>query len=198
MQQNQSLRTNENLVKISLKTDLRKILAYVQYLLKKKELDFVVLSGLDRAIKRVIVVAEIMKVKMPNLHQVNVIDHVIFKNNEGEVFLPKMEITLSHLEPAIKTYGYQAPYTNDQLKNIKVCKMEGKSKEDKANKSFQLKRYSFYKKKSKIFFQNGKKPKGRKSTTHSSIDYKNSSTNTSIGTPISNRQSVNKVFYLKI
>ena len=188
---------NEHLVKISLKTNIKSIINYSNYLLKKKDLKYITLSGLNNAIKRVIIVAEIMKVKVQNLHQMTKIDSVVFVNKDNQTIMPRMEITLSKFEPIKKEYGYQGPYSIEQISLIKSFKV-GNKENNNLNKSFQIKRYSFYKKNNKNLKQIKKNKKKLINHSSNSIDLKNSTPNTSFGTPISNKDSGKKVFYFKI
>jgi len=195
MQELNSL-TNENLVKISLKTDVRNIIKYAVYLLKKRGLDYIVLSGLNQAITRVVLVAEIVKIKIPGLHQINSISNMSFPDKEYLTVLPKMEITLSKIEISKDHYGYQAPYSLEHIKLVKSFKIIRKSNNN-LNKSFQLKRFSYYKKSNKLTFK-GHSKLCRRETINKSIDQNLISSNTSIGTPISIKKSQRKVFYFKI
>jgi hypothetical protein len=195
MQELNSL-TNENLVKISLKSDVRNIIKYAVYLLKKKGLDYIVLSGLNQAITRVIFVAETVKVQIPGLHQINCISNMSFPDKDYLIVLPKMEITLSKIEMSRNHYGYQAPYSLEHIKLVKSVKIKKKSKNN-LNKSFQLKRFSYYMKSNKLTLK-GHSKLCKRDTINNSTDKKLTSSNTSIGTPISIKKSDRKVFYFKI
>ena len=119
---------NENLVKISARTNVKGVIRYIVELFKTKNFDFVQISGLNQAISHVVLVAEVVKTQVLGLHQVNTIDCLILNSTENtggkEEYIrrtPKLEIILSKNEPKVKTSGYQKPYSESEIKNI-LCK----------------------------------------------------------------------------
>ena len=77
------------------------------------------ISGLNKAIKKVVLITEIVKSKIPGLHQINEINTLYKQNNEinqndisNENGMPRMSIKLTFVEPSEEeknNMGYQRP-----------------------------------------------------------------------------------------
>jgi DNA-binding protein len=121
--QNQQNRENENIVRLSSRSNVRGVIKYIVDLFNSNRHDFVTISGLNQAISNVVLVAEVIKTQIPGLHQTNTIDCVVMttdrQGNEGvERRTPKLEIVLARTEPTNKTNGYQRPYTQQEVQAI--------------------------------------------------------------------------------
>lgn len=134
--QSQILNTNENEnilnnlkerkpIKISLDTNVKNSISAIVDYLDKEFNDTVYLTGLNFAISKVILIAEIVKIKIKNLHQINNMDCLIANNSfklnkspdEGDnKMIPKFEILLTKIEPIEKSLGYQRPLTDQEIK----------------------------------------------------------------------------------
>jgi hypothetical protein len=88
-------------------------------LLTKKNYDTIIISGLNKAIKKVVLITEIIKSKIPGLHQLNEINSIYKQNSNGinneinnENAMPRMSIKLTFVEPSQEeknNMGYQRP-----------------------------------------------------------------------------------------
>ena len=121
--ENTQNRQNENLVKISTKTNVRAVIRYIVDLFNTKNHDIVTISGLNQAISNVVLVAEVVKTQILGLHQVNTIVCIVMNseeegNDDIQRRTPKLEIILSRSEPKVKTSGYQKPYSESEIKTI--------------------------------------------------------------------------------
>ena len=63
-----------NEIKISELTDVHETIDFIMELLTKKNYETIVISGLNKAIKKVVLITEIIKSKIPGLHQINEIN----------------------------------------------------------------------------------------------------------------------------
>ena len=108
-----------NEIKISELTDVHETIDFIMELFTKKNYQTIIISGLNKAIKKVVLITEIIKSKIPGLHQLNEINS-IFKqgnndiNNEinNENAMPRMSIKLTFIEPTEEeknNMGYQRP-----------------------------------------------------------------------------------------
>ena len=108
-----------NEIKISELTDVHETIDFIMELFTKKNYQTIIISGLNKAIKKVVLITEIIKSKIPGLHQLNEINS-IFKqgnndiNNEinNENAMPRMSIKLTFIEPSQEeknNMGYQKP-----------------------------------------------------------------------------------------
>ena len=108
-----------NEIKISELTDVHETIDFIMELFTKKNYETIIISGLNKAIKKVVLITEIIKSKIPGLHQLNEINS-IFKqgnndiNNEinNENAMPRMSIKLTFVEPSHEeknNMGYQRP-----------------------------------------------------------------------------------------
>lgn len=112
-------------IKISLDTNVKNTISSIVDYLEKDENETVYLTGLNFAISKVILIAEIVKIKIRNLHQINNMDCLIANNSykinkesdEGDIKrIPKFEIILTKKEPLEKGFGYQSPLTDEEIK----------------------------------------------------------------------------------
>ena len=127
-ERNQQNRENENIVRLSTRSNVRGVIKYIVDLFNSNKHDFVQISGLNQAISNVVLVAEVIKTQIAGLHQTNTIDCVVMntdrQGNEGvERRTPKLEIVLSKTEPTNKTNGYQRPYTQSEVQAI-LCNIK--------------------------------------------------------------------------
>ena len=108
-----------NEIKISELTNVHETIDFIMELFTKKNYQTIIISGLNKAIKKVVLITEIIKSKIPGLHQLNEINS-IFKqgnndiNNEinNENAMPRMSIKLTFIEPSQEeknNMGYQRP-----------------------------------------------------------------------------------------
>ena len=108
-----------NEIKISELTNVHETIDFIMELFTKKNYQTIIISGLNKAIKKVVLITEIIKSKIPGLHQLNEINS-IFKqgnndiNNEinNENAMPRMSIKLTFIEPTEEeknNMGYQRP-----------------------------------------------------------------------------------------
>ena len=58
-----------NEIKISENTDVHETIDFIMNLFNYKNYDTIIISGLNKAIKKVVLIAEIIKTKIPGLHQ---------------------------------------------------------------------------------------------------------------------------------
>ena len=108
-----------NEIKISELTDVHETIDFIMELFTKKNYDTIIISGLNKAIKKVVLITEIIKSKIPGLHQLNEINSIYKQNNNGinneinnENAMPRMSIKLTFVEPSQEeknNMGYQRP-----------------------------------------------------------------------------------------
>ena len=109
-----------NEIKISELTDVHETIDFIIELFTKKNYETIIISGLNKAIKKVVLITEIIKSKIPGLHQINEINSLYKQNSIGvnndeisnEIAMPRMSIKLTFIEPneVEKNYlGYQRP-----------------------------------------------------------------------------------------
>ena len=108
-----------NEIKISELTDVHETIDFIMELFTKKNYDTIIISGLNKAIKKVVLITEIIKSKIPGLHQLNEINSIYKQNNNGinneinnENAMPRMSIKLTFIEPSQEeknNMGYQRP-----------------------------------------------------------------------------------------
>ena len=109
-----------NEIKISELTDVHETIDFIIELFTKKNYETIIISGLNKAIKKVVLITEIIKSKIPGLHQINEINSLYKQNSIGinndeisnEIAMPRMSIKLTFIEPneEEKNYlGYQRP-----------------------------------------------------------------------------------------
>lgn len=108
-----------NEIKISELTDVHETIDFIMELFTKKNYETIIISGLNKAIKKVVLITEIIKSKIPGLHQLNEINSIYKQNNNGinneinnENAMPRMSIKLTFVEPSQEeknNMGYQRP-----------------------------------------------------------------------------------------
>ena len=109
-----------NEIKISELTDVHETIDFIMELFTKKNYDTIIISGLNKAIKKVVLITEIIKSKIPGLHQLNEINSIYKQNNNNginneinnENAMPRMSIKLTFIEPSQEeknNMGYQRP-----------------------------------------------------------------------------------------
>ena len=70
-----------NEIKISENTDVHETIDFIMNLLTNKNYETIIISGLNKAIKKVVLITEIIKIKIPGLHQINEINCLNRLNN---------------------------------------------------------------------------------------------------------------------
>ena len=109
-----------NEIKISELTDVHETIDFIIELFTKKHYETIIISGLNKSIKKVVLITEIIKSKIPGLHQINEINSLYKQNNNGinndeinnENAMPRMSIKLTFIEPSQEeknNMGYQRP-----------------------------------------------------------------------------------------
>ena len=108
-----------NEIKISELTDVHETIDFIMELFTKKNYQTIIISGLNKAIKRVVLITEIIKSKIPGLHQLNEINSIFKQGNNdinndinNENAMPRMSIKLTFIEPTEEeknNMGYQRP-----------------------------------------------------------------------------------------
>ena len=117
-----------NEIKISENTDVHETIDFIMNLFTIKNYETIIISGLNNAIKKVVLIAEIIKIKIPGLHQLNEINclnkinnNEIKYNNNSEIesniinddkIIPRLSIKLTFIEPSKEekeNLGYQKP-----------------------------------------------------------------------------------------
>ena len=115
-----------NEIKISELTDVHETIDFIMNLLTNKNYETVIISGLNKSIKKVVLIVEIIKIKIPGLHQINEINclnkiNYNEENNENykengminnEKIIPRLSIKLTFKEPSKEEkekLGYQKP-----------------------------------------------------------------------------------------
>ena len=108
-----------NEIKISELTDVHETIDFIMELFTKKNYDTIIISGLNKAIKKVVLITEIIKSKIPGLHQLNEINSIYKQSSNGinneinnENAMPRMSIKLTFIEPSQEeknNMGYQRP-----------------------------------------------------------------------------------------
>lgn len=119
-------------VKISYDTNVKKAIDYVIDMIENKQIESVKLIGLSQAITKVILIVEVVKARIKNLHQINYIDCLIAKDkydSSKDKNVPKIEIVLTTKEPLEKGDGYQMPLNENEFKRLCEIKSEGEEKE---------------------------------------------------------------------
>ena len=117
----------DNEIKISESTDVHETIDFIMNLLLKKNYETIIISGLNKAIKKVVLIAEIIKIKIPGLFQINEINSLnkIISNEidnkidddtdniiNNEQMIPRLSIKLTFIEPSKEEkekLGYQKP-----------------------------------------------------------------------------------------
>ena len=74
-----------NEIKISELTDVHETIDFIMELFTKKNYDTIIISGLNKAIKKVVLITEIIKSKIPGLHPLNEINSIYKQNNNNGI-----------------------------------------------------------------------------------------------------------------
>ena len=130
-----------NEIKISELTDVHETIDFIIELFTKKNYETIIISGLNKAIKKVVLITEIIKSKIPGLHQINEINSLYKQNSIGinndeisnEIAMPRMSIKLTFIEPneEEKNYlGYQRPLNMLEVNLINKYKNNINNEED--------------------------------------------------------------------
>ena len=117
-----------NEIKISENTDVHETIDFIMDLFTNKNYETIIISGLNKAIKKVVLIVEIIKIKIPGLHQLNEMNCLNKPNyneincdgdndNENNIInndtiIPRLSIKLTFKEPSKEekeNLGYQKP-----------------------------------------------------------------------------------------
>ena len=134
-----------NEIKISENTDVHETIDFIMNLFTNKNYDTIIISGLNKAIKKVVLIAEIIKTKIPGLHQLNemnclnkLTNQFNYDNNEdfkennilnNEKIIPRLSIKLTFIEPSLEEkekIGYQKPLNIFEANLINKYKNDNK------------------------------------------------------------------------
>merc|ERR1712032_1517519 len=103
--------------------------------------DHVKLSGINSGISKLIVILEITKVKLENLHQINLVETLTSESNDGsdrQRYSTAYRAELHKAKPkSIPTgYFYQAPYSKEHIEAVKAVKVQTDNNEDRPRGEF--------------------------------------------------------------
>lgn len=131
-----------NEIKISEYTDVHETINFIMDLFTNKNYNTIIICGLNKAIRKVVLITEIIKAKIPGLYQLNEINCLsdnegVFNNNSEEIknninennekIIPRLAIKLTFIEPSKEEkekLGYQNPLNVFEVNLIKKCKNE--------------------------------------------------------------------------
>ena len=129
----------ENEIRVSGRTNVLGGVERVEEAFKK--FDHVILSGINDGISKVLLITEIVKLKINDLHQYNLIETITRQAREEDKEQPesdehpryltrfKVELHKKKLEKVPEKAFYEAPYTEEEIKKIKEVKPpEGKDR----------------------------------------------------------------------
>ena len=131
----------ENEIRVSGRTNVLSGVERVEEAFKK--FDYVILSGINDGISKVLLITEISKLKISDLHQYNLIETIITQareedkeqqeqeSNEHRRYSTRFKVELhkKKLEKPPEKSFYEAPYTEEEIKKIKEVKPpEGKDR----------------------------------------------------------------------
>merc|ERR1711957_1164690 len=110
----------------SFKTDVAGAVERIEKAFEK--FDHVKLSGINSGISKLIVILEITKVKLENLHQINLVETLTGESTDGSDrprFSTAYRAELHKAKPAAipKGYFYQAPYSKEHIEAVKAVKV---------------------------------------------------------------------------
>ena len=94
-------------------------------LFENKHIESVKIIGLSQAITKVILIVEVIKARIQNLHQTNQIDSIVARDKydpNQTKNVPRVDILLSTKEPNEKGNGYQIPLNEIEFK--KLCEIK--------------------------------------------------------------------------
>ena len=132
----------ENEIRVSERTSVVRSAERIAEVLKTH--DNVLITGINFGISKVLIIAELSKINVPGLHQINKLETITSSIKEegqkedtqhksGQRFLTRFVVTLHKSKPAKiepNTF-YQAPYTQEQINKFK--EINQKSKESREN-----------------------------------------------------------------
>ena len=101
-----------NEVKISLDTDVHQAIDFITNLFINQHFEKIIICGLSKAIRKVVLITEIVKTKVNGLFQINKIDCLKKRGKTNEYdddmgMVPRLEIILSTKEPSNEEKSYQ-------------------------------------------------------------------------------------------
>jgi len=118
---------NENEIRITTQGKMRNYISYASNLFQEKQEKTVVLKAMGRAINKTVTIAEILKRRVPKLHQITQIESTDITDVwepleegldrvESTRHVSSITITLSLDQLDTRNPGYQAPIPEDQVK----------------------------------------------------------------------------------
>jgi len=122
----------ENLIKITFKTKIVTVIERIEELLKSH--DKVILSAINSGISNLVLITEIAKVKLGDLHQVNSLETLKSPSNNDDnreriSTRFKVELSKTKITPSSGSF-YQAPYTKEEIDAIASVKNEDRSNDE--------------------------------------------------------------------
>jgi len=125
---------DENIIRVTHSTNVERAIERIEKALQT--FDKVILSAINSGIPNVVLIAEIAKVKIADLHQLNTVETLktSTKDNEGtdgrERISTRFKIELSKNKPTVPQGSfYQAPYSKDEVNEILSVKTEDRGNE---------------------------------------------------------------------
>ena len=121
----------ENEIRVSSQTQVLKGVIRVEEAFKK--FDNVIISGINTGISKVLLITEIVKLKVPNLHQYNLIETIKTEKHEEDnedkaddnpKYSTRFKVELHKTKLASEPKGsfYEAPYTEEEVEKISSVK----------------------------------------------------------------------------
>jgi len=118
---------NENEIRVTTQGKMRNYISYASSLFQEKQEKTVVLKAMGRAINKTVTIAEILKRRVPKLHQITHIESTDItdvyepleeglERVESTRHVSSVTITLSLNQLDTKSCGYQPPIPEDQVK----------------------------------------------------------------------------------
>jgi hypothetical protein len=107
------------IIKISLKTNVKNAIDYMIKLFKDNDGEVVFICALSLAISKLILIVEVVKTHIKNLHQINNIDCLVKTLGNTTKRVPKMEVILTKIEPIAKGLGYQSPMDEIEIEKLR-------------------------------------------------------------------------------
>lgn len=122
----------ENLIKITFKTKIVSVIERIEELLKTH--DTVILSAINSGISNLVLITEIAKVKLGDLHQINSLETLKSPSNNDDnreriSTRFKVELSKTKVTPQAGSF-YQAPYTKEQIAEISSVKNEERNNDE--------------------------------------------------------------------
>ena len=124
----------ENEIRVSFKTDVKSAVERIEKAFEN--FDHVKLSGINSGISKLIVILEITKVKCSGLHQINLVETLTSKADDGSDRLRystayRAELHKQKPKTVPTGYFYQAPYTSEHVEAIKAVKVDTENREER-------------------------------------------------------------------